>query len=95
MSDDRTSRYPRGWIDQRGPSPQVRWAAAHPWAFAGLFGLVVAVIVGGVTRLMVGWAIAGAVGVGAGLVLAAGSLYAQRDLRRLLAQWDEEHPEIT
>ncbi|MFO7777840.1 MAG: hypothetical protein R6V28_05765 [Nitriliruptoraceae bacterium] len=91
MGEGPADRYPRGWVAAGAPPRGARWAARHPVVFALLLGAVIALVVAAVASLLLAPVPAAAVGVGVGVALGGGSLIAQRDLRALLARWDEEH----
>ncbi len=93
MGEGPTDRYPRGWVAAGAPPRGARWAAAHPVVFALALGATVAVVVTGLASLLLAPVPALAVGTVVAVVLGVGSLVAQRDLRALLARWDEEHPD--
>jgi hypothetical protein len=91
MGEQPSDRYPRSWEITGTPPRGVRWAAAHPVGFA----LVMVAVVAGLVAAALWWwlspLVSVTVGVTVGLAVGAGSLVAQKDLRALLARWDEEH----
>lgn len=91
MAEQPSDRYPRSWVVAGAPPRGVRWAAAHPVGFALVLLLVVAGLVTGALWWWLSPPVAVAIGVAAGLVVAGGSLAAQKDLRALLTRWDAEH----
>lgn len=91
MGEQPSDRYPRSWVITGAPPRGVRWAAAHPVGFALVMAAVVAGLVAGALWWWRSPPMAVAVGVAVGLAVAGGSLAAQKDLRALLARWDEEH----
>ena len=91
MGEGPRDRYPHGWVTAGAPPRGARWAARHPEVFALLLGAAVGVVVTGLASLLLAPVPALAVGAATGVVLGGGSLVAQRDLRALLARWDEEH----
>jgi len=91
MGEQPSDRYPRSWVITGAPPRGVRWAAAHPVGFALVMVAVVATVVAGGLWWWLSPPVAVTVGVAVGLAVAAGSLVAQKDLRALLARWDEEH----
>ena len=91
MGEGPTGRCPQGWVAAGAPPRGARWAARRPVVFAFLLGAVVGVVFIGLASLLLTPVPAVAVGAAIGVTLGGGSLVAQRDLRTLLAQWDEEH----
>jgi hypothetical protein len=91
MGEGSRDRYPQGWVTAGAPPRGARWAARHPVVFALVLGAAMGVVVAGVVSLLLAPVPALAVGAAVGVTLGGGSLMAQRDLRALLARWDEEH----
>lgn len=91
MGQQSSDRYPRSWVITGAPPRGVRWAAAHPVAFACVLLTVVAGLVAAALWWWLAPLVSVTVGVAVGLAVGAGSLVAQKDLRALLARWDEEH----
>ncbi len=91
MGEQPSDRYPRSWVVAGAPPRAVRWAAAHPVTFALVMVAVVAGLVAGALWWWLSPPVAVAVGALVGLVVAGGSLVAQKDLRALLTRGDEEH----
>lgn len=91
MGEGPSERYPRGWVSAGAPPRGARWASRHPVIFAILLAVGVAVLAAALASLLLAPVPSTAVGAVLGLVLGGVSLVAQRDLRALLARWDEEH----
>lgn len=91
MGEGPTDRYPQGWVAAGAPPRGARWAARHPVVFALLLVVGTGIVVTVLASLLLAPVPATALGAGVGVALGGGSLVAQRDLRALLARWDEEH----
>ncbi len=91
MGEQPQDRYPRSWVVAGGPPKAVRWAAAQPVGFAAVMLVVVTALVVGLLWWWLSPAVVLTVGLLVGLAVGIGSLTAQKDLRALLARWDEEH----
>ena len=91
MGQQSSDRYPRSWVITGAPPRGVRWAAAPPVAFACVLFAAVAGVVAAALWWWLPPLVSVTVGVAVGLAVGAGSLVAQKDLRALLARWDEEH----
>jgi hypothetical protein len=91
MGEGSRNRYPQGWVSAGAPPRGARWAARHPMVFALLLGAGVGGVVTGLMSFLLAPVPALAVGAVVAIALGGGSLVAQRDLRALLARWDEEH----
>jgi len=61
--------------------------------FALLLVVGTGLVVTALASLLLAPVAATALGAGVGVALGVGSLIAQRDLRALLARWDDEHPD--
>jgi hypothetical protein len=91
MGEGPGDRYPQGWLSAGAPPRGARWAARRPVVFALLLGVAAGAVVTSLAWLLLAPVPAVVIGVVVGVALGGGSLVAQRDLRALLARWDEEH----
>jgi hypothetical protein len=91
MGEEPSNRYPQGWITAGAPPRGARWAARRPVVFALLLGVAVGAVATSLALLLLAPVTAVVVGVALGVALGGASLVAQRDLRALLARWDDEH----
>jgi hypothetical protein len=91
MGEGSRDRYPQGWCPPAPHRAEPGGRRGTRWCSRCSSVLAVGGVVTGLMSLLLAPVPALAVGAVVGVALGGGSLVAQRDLRALLARWDEEH----